>query len=383
MNFEYTDEQRMIKDTVERLVKDRYDFDQRNRYAAEADGYGAEIWATLAELGLLAVPFDPDLGGVGGGPVEIMIIMEALGRALALEPYYATVVLGGGLLRHGGTAEQRAATIPGIIEGSLRLAFAHGEPQSRFDLADVQTTATRVGGRWRLHGVKSGVLHGHCADRLIVSARTANARFDPQGIGLFLIDPAAPGVRRHRYRTQDGRSAATLALEGVEVGDEALIGAPAAGLPIIERAVDEALAALCAEATGAMAAGYEMTVEYLKTRRQFGVALATHQALQHRVVDMLIAVEEARSMTLYAAMMAGAADPAQRRRAMSAAKVQINDSARLVGQELVQMHGGIGVTQEFKAGHYLKRLAMAELEWGDSDHHLAALARDGGLIGQW
>jgi pimeloyl-CoA dehydrogenase small subunit len=380
MDFELNEEQRLLKESVDRLLADRYAFEQRRAYGKESDGWSRALWAQYAELGLLGLPFAEEHGGFGGGPVETMIVMEAFGRALVVEPFLATVVLGGGLLRHGASNAQQARLLPKIAEGSLLLAFAHTEPQSRYDLADVATRARRDGGVWVLDGEKSVVLHGDCADRLLVTARTGDGQRERDGIGLFLVDARASGVARRGYPTNDGLRGAEISLAGVRVAAEDVIGAPGGALPVVERVVDEAIAALAAEAVGAMAAMHDLTVDYLKTRKQFGVAIGSFQALQHRAVEMLVALEQARSMAMFATMMAAEEDAVERRRAAAAAKVQIGRSARLVGQQAIQLHGGIGMTHEYKVGHYFKRITMIDAAFGNADHHLAELARLGGLI---
>jgi pimeloyl-CoA dehydrogenase small subunit len=305
MDFDLSEEQRLLAASVDRLMDDAYgDFERRRTWQAEPQGWSATLWARYADLGLLGLPFDEQEGGFGGGPVETMLVMEAIGRALAVEPYLATVVLGGGLLRFGGSAAQRARLVPRIADGSLRLAFAHGERESRYDLADVASTARREGSSYVLNGMKTLVLHGDSADMLIVSARLSGARRDRHGIGLFLIAADSPGVTRRGYPTQDGLRAAEVTLEGVRVTEDSVLGDAGDALPVIERAVDGALAAVSAEAVGAMQALQQMTVEYLKTRKQFGVPIGSFQALQHRAADMLVALEQARSMAMYAAMMA-------------------------------------------------------------------------------
>jgi pimeloyl-CoA dehydrogenase small subunit len=380
MDFDFSDEQRLLKDSVERLLADRYDFESRKAYQARPEGWSREVWAQYAELGLLALPFAEEHGGFGGGPVETMIVMEAFGRALALEPYLATVVLGGGFLRHAASDEQRAGLVPEVAAGALRLAFAHTERQSRHDLFDVATTARRDGAGYVLDGEKGVVLHGDSADRLIVSARTAGARRDRGGIGLFLVDPKVDGVSRRGYPTQDGQRAAEITLVGVRVGPEAVVGEPEDALPVIERVADEAMAALAAEAVGCMAEMHALTIEYLKTRKQFGVPIGAFQVLQHRGADMFVALEQARSMAMFATMMAQDEDAAERRKAVAAAKVQIGRSGRFIGQQAIQLHGGVGMTMEFKIGHYFKRVTMIDTLFGDADHHLAQVAEAGGLV---
>ncbi len=377
MDFDLSEEQRLLKESLDRLIGDRYAFEQRKAYGQSPDGWSRELWAQYAELGLLGLPFAENYGGSGGGPVETMIAMEAFGRALALEPFLATVVLGGGFLRHGGSAEQCAALIPRIADGSLTLAFAHTERQSRYNLADIATRAVRDGAGWVLDGDKGVVLHGDSADRLIVTARIGGGPRERDGVGLFLVDAKAAGVSRRGYPTQDGLRAAEVTLAGVRIGPEAVLGEPGAALPLVERVVDEAIAALCAEAVGAMAVMHELTVEYLKTRRQFGREIGSFQVLQHRAVDMLVALEQARSMAMFATMMTAEENPAERRSALSAAKVQIGRSGRLVGQQAIQLHGGIGMTVEYKVGHYFKRVTMIDTMFGDAGHHLRALARAG------
>lgn len=380
MDFDFSDEQRMLKDSVEQLIKDRYSFEQRKNYLKEDGGFSREMWEQYADMGLLGLPFAEKFGGVGGGPVETMIVMEALGRGLALEPYLATVVMAGGLVNLGGNDAQRAAILPKIADGSLLLAYAHSEAQSRYDLADVATTARRDADGWILDGEKSFVTHGNCADKLIVSARIAGERKSRDGIALFVLDAKAPGVSRKSYETQDGQRAAHIKLSGVKVNSNDAIGDPGKALPLIERVAGNTLAAVAAEAVGAMAAAQEVTMEYLRTRKQFGVAIGSFQVLQHRAVDILVALEQARSMALYATMMVNDPDPVERSKAISAATVQIRKSGKFVGQQVVQLHGGIGMTQEYKIGHYFKRLTAMESLLGDTDYHLAALARAGGLI---
>ena len=380
MNFDFTEEQSMLKDSIERLLAERYPFEQRRTYLSAPEGFSRELWQTYADMGLLGLPFAESDGGLGGGPVDTMIVMEAFGRSLVLEPYLATVVLGGGLVRAAANTQQRESLIPLIVGGEVMLAFAHAEAQSRYDLADVQTTAKRDGESWVLNGQKRFVLHGDSAQKLIVSARISGDRRDRDGLALFVVDATDAGVRRRGYFMQDQLRAADIELNNVLVDAQHVLGEPGTALPIIERVVDEAIAALCAEALGCMTKAHEVTVEYLKSRKQFGVAIGSFQALQHRAVDMLVVIEQARSMTLFATMMANESDPQERAKCLSAAKVQIGKSAEFVGQQAVQLHGGIGVTEECQAGHYFRRLSMIELMFGDTDHHLARLARSSGLL---
>jgi pimeloyl-CoA dehydrogenase small subunit len=380
MDFDLTEDQRLLKDSVDRLVADQYGFEQRKKYAGEPGGFSPAMWDQITELGLLGLPFEETLGGFGGGAVETAIVMEAFGRGLVLEPFFATVILGGGLLRRTAPAAVLGALAPRVAAGKLKLAFAHVERHSRYDLADVSTTARRDGSSFILDGGKSVVIHGDSADRIFVTARIAGERRARDGIGLFLLDPATPGVSRRGYPTQDGQRAAEVSLAGVRVAADDLMSDNA--LKQIEHVVDEAIAALCAEAVGAMQSMHELTLEYLKTRKQFGRPIGSFQVLQHRSVDMLVAVEQARSMALFAAVMAGEEDPIERRRAISAAKVQIGRSGKHVGQEAIQLHGGIGMTAEYAVGHYFKRVTMIEQLFGDADTHLAYLAQRGGLFGK-
>ena len=370
----------MLQDSVGRLLAERCTFEQRLAHMADPAGYSADLWSQYAELGLLGLPFSEDDGGFGGSPVDTLIVMQHVGRALALEPYLATVVLAGGLMRDAGSPAQRATVLPQIAAGTSTLAFAHSETRARYDLARVETTARADGDGWVIDGAKRFVLAGDSADQLIVSARSHGNPADADGISLFLVDAQAQGMVRRGYRTQDHQRAADIRFDNVRVHGGALLGAAGTALPLIEKVVDVATAALCAEAVGVMERAYELTVEYLAVRRQFGVAIGSFQALQHRAVDMLVAIEQARSMALYATMMCTEPDAAERARAMSAAKVQIGKSARLVGQEAIQLHGGIGMTEECQVGHYFRRLTVIELLFGDTSHHLQRLARAGGLI---
>src|ERR1700710_364861 len=380
MDFDLSEEQRLLKDSVDGLLGNSYDFDQRKKYGAEKGGWSKTVWNKLAEQGLLGLPFSEDDGGFGAGAVETMIVMEALGKALLLEPYLSTVVLGGGFLRRGGSAEQKAAHIPGIIDGSKTMAFAQLEKNSRYDLNDVATSAKKKGDGWVIDGEKFVVLNGEGADTLVVTARTKGGQRDTTGIGVFLVPGNAKGVTKKGYPTQDGLHAADITFTGVEVGADAAICDPENALPLIERVVDEARTALCAEAVGAMDESLKSTVEYLKTRKQFGVAIGTFQTLQHRAADMFVAVEQARSMSMFATMASDFDSAKERATAVAAAKVQIGKSLKFVGQQAIQLHGGIGMTMEAKIGHYFKRLTMNENTVGDSDYHLSRVTASGGVV---
>ena len=331
-------------------------------------------------MGLLGAPFSEEDGGFGGGPVETMIVMEEFGKALVLEPYLQSVVLCGALIKHAASADKRAELIGKIAAGGLRLSFAYTEKQSGFDLNDVGLTARRDGSSFVLRGEKGLVGQGDSADGLIVSARVAGARRDRDGIGLFLVDSNAPGVTRRGYPTQDGHRAAEIAFADVRVEPQNILGHPEGGLPVIERAVDETIAALSAEAVGTMSEALAMTVEYMKTRKQFGVAIGSFQALQHRASDMVVALEQARSMMYLATMSASQEDSGERAKAISAAKAQIGRSAKFIGQQAVQMHGGIAMTFEYKVGHLFKRLTMIDAAYGDADLHVRKLADLGSLF---
>ena len=380
MDFDLSEEQRLLKESVDGLLTDAYDFDARKKYMAEKGGWSKAIWSRLAEQGLLGLPFAEEDGGFGAGAVETMIVMEALGKALVVEPYLATVVIAGGFLRHGGSAEQKAAHIGGIIDGSKSFALAQLEKNSRYDLNDVATSAKKKGSSWVIDGEKFVVINGENADTLVVTARTKGGQRDRGGIGVFLVPANAKGIAKKGYPTQDGLHAADITFTGIEVGADAAIGDAENALPLIERVVDEARTAMCAEAVGAMDESLKATIEYLKTRKQFGVPIGSFQTLQHRAADMFVAVEQARSMSMFATMAADFEDAKERATAVAAAKVQIGRSAKFVGQQSIQLHGGIGMTQEAKIGHYFKRLTMIENTFGDTDYHLRRVTEAGGLV---
>src|SRR5579863_3663778 len=374
MDFDFTEEQRLLRDSVDRLLADRYGFDKRKAYLAEAEGWSPALWSHYAELGLLGLPFAEEHGGFGGGGVEVMLVMEAFGRVLAVEPYLATVVLGGRALGLAGNQAQQQAILPRIAEGSLRLAFAHGERQARYDLSDVLTTARKTARGWVLDGAKSVVLHGDGAHKLIVSARIAGERGDPNGIGLFLVDGDANGVARRSYTLRDGTRAAEIALSGVEIGAGAALGEPGTAFPVIERIIEAGIAATAAEAVGAMETMQALTLEYLKTRVQFGRKIGENQALQHRATEMFVALEQGRSMAMLAAMMVEEPDAAERAHNIAMVKVGVGQAARFVSQNAVQLHGGIGMTEEYAVGHYFRRCMVIEHSFGDTGYHLSKLA---------
>ena len=374
MDFELSDEQRLLQDSVSRLMADRYSFEQRKAYLKSPEGFSAAMWSQYAELGLLGLPFAEEYGGFGGGAQEIMLVMQAFGRALVLEPYLATVVLGGAALRHGGNDDQKAANLPPIAEGSLKLAFAHAERQARYDVTDVVTTAKRSGGGWVLDGSKSVVVHGEAADRFVLSARTSGDRYDEDGITLFLVDATAAGVARRGYATRDEQRAADIALSGVAVGDADVLGEVGQGLAIVQRVVEAGIAATAAECVGAMEAMHAMTLEYSKTREQFGKPIGSYQVVQHRLADMFMTMEQGRSMAMLATMMEDQPDAEERARKIAMAKVGVGQAGRYVSQSTIQMHGGIGMTEEYAAGHYFRRCMAIERLFGDPAYYLQKLA---------
>lgn len=374
MDFDLTDDQRLLTESVARLLSDSYAFEQRKALLKTERGWSERLWSQCAELGLLGLPIPEEYGGYGGGAVDVMLLLQAFGRHLVLEPYLATVVLGGTAIRLAGDEAQRGAILPEIAAGGLRLAFAHYERQSRYDITDVMTTAGPRDGGFVLEGGKSVVLHGATADRLIVSARTAGSRDEPEGISLFLVDAEAPGLIRRGTRLRDGTEAAELSLSGVQVPREALLGERDDALPVIRRVVEAGIAATAAEVIGAMEAMQAMTLDYLKTRQQFGRPIGDNQALQHRAAEMLVALEQGRSMAMLATMSLEGEDPEERARHVSMAKVGVGQAGRFVSQQAVQLHGGIGMTEEYAVGHYFRRVMVIEHLFGDTAMHLDRLA---------
>lgn len=370
MDFSLTEEQQLLKDSVDRFVRDNYDLSQRRTIVASDDGFSRDHWATMAELGWLGAALPEEYGGIGGDPIETMVIMEGFGRGLVVEPYLASVVLGGSLLLGGGTDAVKSELLPQLAEGKLHLAFAFAEPQSRFDLFDVTTSARKSGSGFILNGQKGVVVHGGTADKIIVSARTSGAARDRNGITLFLVDGNAAGVTRRSYQTIDGLRAAEVTLEGVEVSGDTVIGAVDDGLAQIDAVIRRGIAAVAAEAVGIMDTMQTLTNEYMKTREQFGRPLAKFQALQHRMVDILIACEESRSATLVATLRLDEDDAPTRNKAVTAAKVKIGQHGRFVGQNAIQLHGGMGMTDEMHISHYFKRLAIIDTMFGDHSHHM-------------
>ena len=374
MNFSLNEEQRLLKDSAERFVRENCSLDRRRALVAGEPGYSERSWRQMAELGWLGVGVPEAFGGTAGGPVETMVLMEAFGAGLLVEPYFPSVVLGAGLVTEAGTEAQKEAILPAAVAGELKLAFAWVEARSGFDLFDVRTTARRGDGGWVLDGAKGVVLGAAAADRLIVSARTSGGPRDRYGIGLFLVDREAEGVRLRDYRTVDGLRAAEVAFENVTVGDDAVLGDPRDALPAVEAVAERAIAALCAEAVGVMDVIVRDTAEYLKTRKQFGRPIGAFQVLQHQFTDMLIASEEARSMTYVATLRLGECDAVARTKAVSGTKHLVGRNGRLIGQRAIQLHGGMGMTEEMAVGHYFKRLAMIDVMFGDAAYHLKRYA---------
>lgn len=369
MDFSLNDEQRMLDETVSRVIREEYGFEQRRGFASEPNGFSAANWSLFAELGLLAIPFAEENGGFGGGGVELMIVQRAFGRGLVLEPYLASVVLGGGLVEQLGSPTQRERLLSPLLAGRSRLALAWAEPEGRYDHLTVATRAERDGDGYRLSGIKAVVLHGDSADQLLVTARTAGGPTGRDGLSVFLVDSAQPGVGVRGYATIDGLRAAEIRLDDVRVGADALLGPEGGAADALETVLTLGCAALCAEAVGVMEAACELTLDYLKTRQQFGAPIGRFQALQHRMVDMRIALEQAQSMAIFAACSLGLPG-AERDRRIAAAKVVIGNSGRFVAEQAIQLHGGMGMTDEAMVSHLAKRLVMIDHHLGDVDHHL-------------
>ncbi len=373
MDFSYTEEQTLLRNSVSKYLADNYKFEQWRKFTRNDAGRDPNHWKQFAELGLLAAALPEEHGGLGGGAVETMIIMEEFGKALVVEPYVPTVVIGGGLINRGGSAAQKSEWLGKIAGGESLMSFAFAEPKGRYNLADLTTTAKKQGGNYVLNGQKAVVLGAPWADTLIVTARTAGGQRDKDGVSIFLVDKKAKGVSLRDYPTVDSLRASEVTLENVEVPAANQIGPADGGLALIEQVADEAIAAICAEATGCMKVLTDATVEYSKTRKQFGVPIGKFQVLQHRMVDMFVNYEQSVSITLMVTLKLGEAE-AERAKAASAAKVTIGKAGRFVGQQAVQIHGGIGMTDELNVGHYFKRLTMIDTLFGNTDHHLKRYA---------
>lgn len=365
MNFNLSEEQRMIQDSVARFVQDHYTFEQRNATVARPYGFSAEHWRQFAELGWLSVPFGEEYGGFGGGAVDTMVIMREFGRGLVTEPFLPTVLLFGGLLQAGASDEVKNLLIPRIIGGELQGAFAFMERQSRYVISDIRTHARQEGAHWVLNGEKSVVLNGGAARKLVVLARSSGEQFDERGLSLFLVDGSATGLSKTSYRMTDGRDAATIFLENVTA--EALIGSPGGGHELMKPVIDAAIMAVAADALGVMESLNARTLDYLKTRQQFGTHIGAFQALQHRMVDMFAACENTRSL-LYRAVCALDGRDEDAQRSLLALKVMVGKAGRRIGGESIQMHGGMGMTEELPVGACVKRLMIANILFGDAEY---------------
>jgi len=374
VNFDYSEEQQLLANSIRQFLAKDYTFEARKAILAASAGQSEQVWARFADMGLLGLPFAGEYGGFGGNAVDLMPVMEAIGEGLVVEPYLATVGLGGQFVARGGAEAQKKAILPAVVEGELKLAFAQTERGSRYNLAHVAVRAAKSGNGYVIDGEKCVVLHAPAADKFVVSARTSGKDTATKGISLFLVDRNAPGVSLKSYRTVDNLRAADITFSGATVPVAALLGKKGGALSLIEEVVDYATALLCSEAVGAIKFANDATLEYLKTRKQFGVPIGTFQALQHRMVDMTISYEQAKSMACLACVKVDSADPLERKRVISAAKIKIADACRHVSQEAVQLHGGMGMTEELKVSHTFRRLTTLAQTFGDADHHLDRFA---------
>ncbi|MBU2955029.1 acyl-CoA dehydrogenase family protein [Marinobacter sp. F3R08] len=374
MDFRLNEEQQMLQDTVARLVRGEYSFEKRLEYSQSELGFSADFWKQLGELGLTAVPFPEELGGFGGTGVEVQSVMTELGRGLCIEPYLQSVVLGGGLISQAGNARQHEQWLGGIASGEVRAAVGLQEAQSFYNLNDVATRAERSGDGYVLNGHKAVVIGGHCADVLVVSARTSGDSRDAEGISLFLVSADTEGLNRRIYPTIDGSKGCDLSLDNVKLNADALLGEEGKAAEVIEYQAGRAIAALCGEAVGAMEVACDLTLEYLKQRKQFGVPIGRFQVLQHRMVDMMSELEQARSMAILAASVADEPQSDERRQILAAAKNVIGRSGQFISEQGIQSHGGIGMTWEYNFAHYAKRLVMINHQLGDDEFHLEQYA---------
>ncbi|MEC8045959.1 MAG: acyl-CoA dehydrogenase family protein [Pseudomonadota bacterium] len=370
MDFSFTEEQTLLQESVSRFMQNDYGFEARQKNASTEQGFSAENWQTFAELGWLGVPFSEADGGFGGGAIETALMSEQFGRGLLIEPFLATVILAGGAIKHGGSEEQKSQYLPGIIDGSKHAALAFVEPQARFNIADITTTATADGDAYVLNGYKAVVLNGPQADFLVVSARTSGEQRDEDGVSLFVMDAATAGISRRDYPTVDAFRASEITFENVKIGADSLIGEAGKGLPILQQAIDDGVLSVGAEAVGCMEVLYKDTVEYCKQREQFGQPIGKFQVLQHRMVDMFMEHEQSKSLMFMAAMRMAEGYGAEAQKAVSAFKVQVGKSGKFVGQNAVQLHGGMGMTEELNIGHYFKRLTIIDTLFGNVDFHL-------------
>ena len=373
MNFDLTSEQQLLKDSVDRFVADNYSLEARVKVTDAEPGFSKDHWKSFAELGWLGLPFAEADGGFGGGPIETMLLMESFGRGLVVEPYLASVVLGGGALRRGGSAALKAQILPGVIDGTKQLAFGYAEEQARFDLHDVVTSAKPDGDGFLLNGTKSVVQNAATADYVVASARTSGGQIDRNGISLFLIDVKAPGVERDNYPTVDGLRASEVKLTNVRVGKDRLIGELGKGFAILNAVANDGILALSAEAVGAMEVLYKDTVDYTQQRIQFGHPLSEFQVLQHRMVEMFMEYEQTKSL-LYRATLEATQGAETAQRTIHALKHLVGRAGLFVGENAVQLHGGMGMTEELRIGHYFKRLLVIDAQFGNADHHLQQFA---------
>ena len=369
MDFTFNEEQTMIQAQVEQFVQKEYDWETRQELSNSDLGFGDKNWKTFAELGWLGISISEDNGGFGGSSIETMLIMEEFGKGLVVEPFLETVVMSSGLLDKHGTEEQKAEVLSAVINGDMHLALAYAEPQSRFNLFDVVTEAKPNGKNFMLNGFKSVVMNGPSANKIIISARTSGKQLDNNGISLFLVDSDTKGLTRTDYKTVDGRKASDINLENVSIPNECLIGSLDEGFDILDQAIDRSILAISAEAVGAMEVLYKTTVEYTKTREQFGTPIGKFQVLQHRMVDMFMEYEQCKSL-LYMATMKNEEGADDAKKAISGLKYQVGKAGKFVGQQSVQLHGGMGVTDELNVGHYFKRLTTIGTIFGNADFHL-------------
>jgi alkylation response protein AidB-like acyl-CoA dehydrogenase len=374
MDIQFTEEQELLRSSIQRFLNDQYDFDARRKIVASDDGWSREHWHALAELGLHAAPFREESGGLGGGTLATMIIMQEFGRKLVVEPFFETVVLAGGLIEAAGTPAQHEKFLSPIMTGQSVWALAWTEEKSRYDVASVATTAKRQGDHYILTGAKTAVIAAPWADHLIVSARTSGDKRARDGVSLFVVDRHSPNLELRSFKTIDGRRAAEIALNGVKVPADHMLGEDGEGAALLEACRDRAIAALCAEALGAMGELNSATLDYAKTRKQFGVALGAFQVLQHRMVDMFIALEEATSLTQYLNLSVANGEP-QLSKIASGAKTKVGYAAKFVAEQAVQLHGGMGMTDELNVGHYFKRITSINVQFGDPSYHLTRYAR--------
>jgi alkylation response protein AidB-like acyl-CoA dehydrogenase len=373
MDFSLNEIQVMLDDSIEKFIANDYDFDTRQQYVGGETGFSADVWRTFAELGWTAVPFAEEDGGFGGGPIDLMVVMQRFGKGLVVEPYLANVVLAGGVLKRTASAEQKERWLHPIIAGETQGALAYLEPQARYDISNVATTATADGDAWILNGSKGVVFNGGNADLIIVPARTSGTSTDVDGITLFALPADSEGLDRNAYPTVDGHQAAEIRLESVRCGRDQLIGEVDRGYSTLDATINEATLAVCAEAVGIMQIMTEKTIAYSKDRMQFGVPIGSFQTLQHRMVDMFTECEQSYSLLIRATMLA-AQGHEDAKRAISAIKYQVGTSGRKVGQEAVQIHGGMGVTWELDIAHYFKRLTAIDQVFGNADWHLDRLS---------